>query len=49
MNVTIDLAKKYIKDKPNDADILRASLIKVIRLYEEQEKQLLLYGVSKSF
>ena len=47
MNVTIDLAKKHIKDKPDDADVLRASLIKVIRLFEEQEKQLLLHNVSQ--
>ena len=49
MNVTIDLAKKHIIDKPNEAGILRADLIKVIRYAEELEtkvKNLSISGVT---
>ena len=34
-NVTIELAKMHLQDKPDDISILRADLIKVIRLAEE--------------
>jgi hypothetical protein len=39
VNVTIDLAKKHLEYKPDDMDILRADLIKVIRVAEEAEKR----------
>lgn len=35
MNVTIDLAQKHLQDIPNNVEVLRADLIKVIALYQE--------------
>ena len=51
MNVTIDLAKKHLKDIPENLGVLTADLIKVIRYAEELEsevKKLKLCGVVKS-
>jgi len=36
--VTIDLAKKHLQDMPENNDVLKADLIKVIAAYEELEK-----------
>lgn len=38
MNVTISLAKNHIRDGA-EPSVIRADLIKVIRLFEEQEKK----------
>ena len=39
MNVTIDLAKRHLRDIPENINVLRADLIKVIAAYEELEKR----------
>lgn len=40
MNVTIDLAQKHLQDIPNNVEVLRADLMKVIALYQELESRL---------
>ena len=39
MNVTIDLAKNHLRDMPENCDVLKADLVKVIRAYEELENR----------
>lgn len=39
-NVTIGLAKKHLRDLPENIDALKADLIKVISAYKQLEKKL---------
>lgn len=45
MNVTINLAENHIRDNARPS-VIRADLIKVIRLYKELEQQLIIDGAS---
>jgi len=45
MNTIIDLAKKHLQDMPENSEVLKADLIKVINVAEQLEQQLKILNI----